>query len=50
MLLLAADGSYDFGPTREILSTERVERVFSVKTFSAQIGQKRFFFPLGKFT
>lgn len=49
MLLLAADGSYTFGPTREILSTERIESVFGVKTFSAQIRQSRFFFPLGKY-
>jgi iron complex transport system ATP-binding protein len=48
-LLLAPDGSYSFGPTREILSTERIETVFGVKTFSAQIGQRRFFFPLGKY-
>jgi iron complex transport system ATP-binding protein len=50
MLLLAAEGDYWFGPTREILSTERVEGVFGVRTFSAQIGQTSFFFPLGKFT
>jgi iron complex transport system ATP-binding protein len=50
VLLLSADGSYNFGPTREILSTERIERVFGVQTFSAQIGQTKFFFPLGKFT
>jgi iron complex transport system ATP-binding protein len=50
ILLLSADGSYNFGPTREILTTERIERVFGVQTFSAQIGQTRFFFPLGKFT
>ena len=49
-LLLSADGGYNFGPTREILTTERIERVFGVQTFSAQIGQTRFFFPLGKFT
>jgi iron complex transport system ATP-binding protein len=49
ILLLSADGSYTFGPTREILTTERIENVFGVKTFSAQIGQTRFFFPLGKF-
>jgi iron complex transport system ATP-binding protein len=49
VLLLSADGSYAFGPTREILSTERIERVFGVQTFSAQTGQTRFFFPLGKF-
>jgi iron complex transport system ATP-binding protein len=50
ILLLSADGSYDFGPTQEILTTERIERVFGVQTFSAQIGQTKFFFPLGKFT
>ena len=50
ILLLSADGSYTFGPTREILTTERIERVFGVQTFSAQTGQTRFFFPLGKFT
>jgi iron complex transport system ATP-binding protein len=50
ILLLSADGNYTFGPTREILTTERIERVFGVQTFSAQIGQKRFFFPLGKYS
>jgi len=50
ILLLSADSSYTFGPTREILTTERIERVFDVQTFSAQIGQTKFFFPLGKFT
>jgi iron complex transport system ATP-binding protein len=49
-LLLTADGSYKFGPTREVLSTGQIESVFGVKTFTAQIGQTRFFFPLGKFT
>ena len=49
-LLLSADGDYNFGPTREILTTERIESVFGVPTFSAQIGQTRFFFPLGRFT
>jgi iron complex transport system ATP-binding protein len=48
-LLLAADGGYEFGPTRDVLTTERIESVFGVKTFSAQIGQSRFFFPLGKY-
>jgi iron complex transport system ATP-binding protein len=48
ILLLSADGSYTFGPTQEILSTERIENVFGVKTFSAQIGRTKFFFPLGK--
>jgi iron complex transport system ATP-binding protein len=50
ILLLSADGGYDFGTTQKILTTERIERVFGVQTFSAQIGQTKFFFPLGKFT
>ena len=50
ILLLSADGGYNFGPTREILTTEQIESVFGVRTFSAQIGQTRFFFPLGRFT
>jgi len=48
-LLLAADGTYKFGPTRDVLTTERIENVFGVKTFAAQVGQSRFFFPLGKY-
>jgi iron complex transport system ATP-binding protein len=50
VLLLSADGGYDFGPTQEILSAERIESVFGVKTLIAQIGTKRFFFPLGKYS
>jgi iron complex transport system ATP-binding protein len=50
MLLLACDGGYEFGPTRDVLSTERIENVFGVKIFATQIGQSRVFFPLGKFT
>jgi iron complex transport system ATP-binding protein len=48
MLLLAADSGYDFGPTQEVLSTGKIEGVFDVKTCAVQIGQRRFFFPLGK--
>ena len=49
ILLLSADGSYNFGDTKEILTVEQIENVFKVKTFSAAIGQKRFFFPLGQY-
>jgi iron complex transport system ATP-binding protein len=49
VLLLEADGGYVFGPTREILSAQRIESVFGVKTFSAQINGSKFFFPLGSF-
>jgi len=50
ILLLTADANYIFGKTHEILAAERIENVFGVKTFSAQIGRTKFFFPLGKFT
>jgi len=46
MLLLDAGGGYEFGPTSEMLSPERKESVFGVKTFSVQTGQNSFFFPL----
>jgi iron complex transport system ATP-binding protein len=48
-LLLSADGGCNFGATKEILTAERIESVFGVKTFSAQTGQKRFFFPMGQY-
>ncbi len=48
-LLLGADGSYEFGHTNEVLLAERIEGVFGVKTFSGQIGKRKFFLPLGKF-
>jgi iron complex transport system ATP-binding protein len=52
-LLMAADGSYSFGSTRDILSAERIEIAFGVKLFSTQTGQSpgtpAFFFPLGKY-
>ncbi|MBN2020526.1 MAG: ABC transporter ATP-binding protein [Sedimentisphaerales bacterium] len=49
MLLLAASGGYNFGRTQEILSAERIEKLFDVKTFAVQMGPKRFFFPIGKY-
>jgi iron complex transport system ATP-binding protein len=48
-LLLEAGGGWTFGPTREILSTERIESVFGVKTFSTQFNGSKFFFPLSSF-
>jgi iron complex transport system ATP-binding protein len=49
VLLLEAGAGFAFGPTKEILSVERIESVFGVKTFSVQTGQNKFFFPLGKY-
>jgi ABC-type cobalamin/Fe3+-siderophores transport system ATPase subunit len=47
-LLLASDGGYDFGPVKQVLSAEKIESVFDVKTCAVEIGQRKFFFPLGK--
>jgi len=48
IMLLAAGGDYQFGPTKEVLSAQRIENVFGVKILSAQIGQNSFFFPIGE--
>jgi iron complex transport system ATP-binding protein len=50
MLLLDANAGFAFGPTSEMLSAERIESVFGVKTFSVQTDQIRCFFPIGKYT
>jgi iron complex transport system ATP-binding protein len=48
-LLLASDGSYNHGSTGDIFSAEQIEKVFGVKTFTGNVGQEKFFIPLGKF-
>jgi iron complex transport system ATP-binding protein len=50
VLLLEADEGYEFGGTQDVLSAERIEKVFGVKIFAAQAGNRRFFFPLGKYS
>jgi iron complex transport system ATP-binding protein len=50
VLLLGADEGYEFGGTKDVLSAERIEKVFGVKVFAAQAGNRRFFFPLGKYS
>jgi iron complex transport system ATP-binding protein len=49
ILLLGADGDYHIGKTRDVLSQERIEKVFSIRTFAGSLGQEKFFVPLGKF-
>jgi len=49
VLLLGSDRKYIFGPARELLYSEQIERTFGVKTFSGQIGGQKFFIPIGKF-
>jgi len=49
VLLLGADGSFNIGKTKDVLSQEQIEKVFSVRTFVGRLGQEKFFIPLGKF-
>jgi len=50
VLLLGCDGSFHFGSSEQILSQERVEELFGVKTFTADAGGRKIFVPLGKFS
>ncbi|MCK4752453.1 MAG: ABC transporter ATP-binding protein [Planctomycetes bacterium] len=49
-LLLGADGNYEYGYAKDILSQEQIERVFDVKTFVGKVGQENYFLPLGKYS
>lgn len=48
-LLLGANGSYRHGRTKDVFSSEQIEKVFGVRTFTGKVGQEKFFIPLGKF-
>lgn len=48
-LLLGANGSYRHGRTKDVFSSEQIEKVFGVRTFTGRVGQEKFFLPLGKF-
>ena len=47
-LLLGSDGSYQFGSSKDIFSTDSIEKTFKVKTFVGNVGEEKFFLPLGK--
>lgn len=49
VLLLGADKSYRAGSAENVFSTEQIEKVFGVKTFTGRVGLEKFFIPLGKF-
>jgi iron complex transport system ATP-binding protein len=49
VLLLGSDGGYDYGAVGEVFCKERIERVFGVRTFTATIGEREFFLPVGEF-
>lgn len=50
ILLLGADGSYQIGRTRDVLSHGQIEKIFQVEVFAGKIGQESFFIPLGRFS
>ena len=49
ILLLGADSNYHIGKTKEVFFPEQIKKVFGVEVFSGQVGQEKFFIPLGKF-
>jgi iron complex transport system ATP-binding protein len=49
ILLLGADSSYYIGKTKAVLFPEQIKKVFDVKVFAGEVGQEKFFMPLGKF-
>ena len=48
-LLLGSDTTYRHGRTGDVFSTEQIEKVFAVRTFTGRVGKEKFFLPLGKF-
>lgn len=49
VLLLGADDSFNIGKTKDVFSSQQIEKVFGVRTLTAKLGQEKFFIPLGKF-
>ncbi|MHC4327537.1 MAG: ABC transporter ATP-binding protein [Planctomycetota bacterium] len=48
ILLLGADSSYHIGKSEAVLAPEQIRKVFGVDVFAGEIGQEKFFMPLGK--
>ncbi len=48
-LLLGTNTSCHIGKTEDVFSTQKIENVFGVKTFTGKVGRENFFLPLGKF-
>lgn len=49
ILFMSADGSYRYGCSRDIFSAEQVKQVFGVNTYVGEVGEEKFFLPLGKY-
>jgi iron complex transport system ATP-binding protein len=41
--------NYHFGKTADVFSPAQIEKVFGVRVFAGNVGQEKFFIPLGKF-
>jgi len=50
ILLLGADGTYEYGCAGDIFSPEQIKKVFGVRVFVGKVGREKFFIPLGKFS
>ncbi|MHC4226416.1 MAG: ABC transporter ATP-binding protein [Planctomycetota bacterium] len=48
ILLLGADSSYHIGKSEAVLAPEQIRKVFGVDVFAGEVGQEKFFMPLGK--
>jgi len=44
-----ARSNYHVGKTKDVFSPEQIEKVFGVRVFAGNVGQEKFFIPLGKF-
>jgi iron complex transport system ATP-binding protein len=40
--------NYRIGKTQDVFSPEQIEEIFGVRVFAGEIGQEKFFFPLGR--
>lgn len=43
------DNKYHIGKTKNVLSSEQIERVFGVRVLEGKVRQEKFFIPLGRF-
>jgi len=50
ILLLANDGAYYTGSAEELLTSEKIEGIFGVKTLAVNVGNRKIFQPIGLFS
>ncbi|MCK4914486.1 MAG: ABC transporter ATP-binding protein [Planctomycetes bacterium] len=49
VLLVGADGSYQYGTTKEVFSWQQIKKTFGINVFTSNVGKENFFLPIGKF-